>query len=156
MTNGFGVIKQLEPFGPEQVKLIESLNPFSGATERVYCAVPFSVMDTPVDCGVTVKGAVLVMELVPVPVRVTCCGEFDALPVTVSVADSKTRVVGLKVRVTLQLAPIARVKGVAEQLFVAMTKSVLPEIAMLVMVSTEVVELLVTVTVCAGLLLFCS
>jgi len=36
MTNGFGVMKQLEPFGPEQVKLIESLNPFSGATERVY------------------------------------------------------------------------------------------------------------------------
>ena len=104
----------------------------------------------------TVKGAVLVMELVPVPVRVTCCGEFEALPVTVSVADSRTRVFGVKVRVRLQLAPTARVKGVAAQLFVAMAKSALPEIAMLVTVRTEVVELLVNVTVCAGVLVVFS
>jgi len=36
MVNGFGAMEQLEPFGPEQVKLIELLNPFSGATERMY------------------------------------------------------------------------------------------------------------------------
>ena len=113
-------------------------------------------MDTPVDWGVTVKGAVLVMELVPVPVRVTCCGEFEALPVTVRVADSRTRVFGVKVRVTLQLAPAARGKGVAGQLSVAMAKSVLPEIAMPVTVSVAVVELLVKVTVCAGVLVVFS
>jgi hypothetical protein len=36
MTNGLGVIEQLEPTGPEQVNVIELLNPFSGATDRVY------------------------------------------------------------------------------------------------------------------------
>jgi len=36
IVNGFGVMEQVDPFGPEQVKLIELLNPFSGATERMY------------------------------------------------------------------------------------------------------------------------
>ena len=113
-------------------------------------------MDTPLDWGVTVKGAGLIMVLVPVPVRVTCCGEFEALSVTVRVAVSRARVFGVKVRVTLQLALAARVKGVAAQLVVAMAKSVLPEIAMLVTVSVPMVEPLVNVTVCAGVLVVFS
>lgn len=35
MTSGFGEIEQLDPFGPEHVKLIDPLKPFSGATEKV-------------------------------------------------------------------------------------------------------------------------
>jgi hypothetical protein len=114
--------------------------------------VPFWVTDIPVVEGVTVKGAELdVVAAVPVPVRVICCGEFEALPVTVKVAVSAAALLGVKVTLMLQVAFAARVEELAGQLFEAMTKSLLPVMAMLLTVSAEVEELLVSVTVWAAL-----
>ena len=36
MGSGFGVMEQVEPFGPEQVKATEPVKSLSGATESVY------------------------------------------------------------------------------------------------------------------------
>jgi len=154
MTNGFGVTEQLEPTGPEQVNATELLNPFSGAMDSVYCAVLFWVTVTPVVEGVTLKGAELDVPpaaSVPVPVRVICCGEFEAPPVTVNVAVSAIAVLGVKVMLKLQLVFAAKVAGLAGQLPETMTKSELPVMTMLLMASAEDEELLVSVTALAEL-----
>jgi hypothetical protein len=62
--------------------------------------------------GVTVRVTVVAF---PVPVRVTFCGEFDALSVIVTAPVRVPATVGVKVTVTVQVAPAFKVAG---QLFV--------------------------------------
>ena len=80
----------------------------------------------------------------PVPERMTVCGEFEALPLTVKVAVSAAEAVGEKVTVILQVAPTTKLAGQALE---SLVKSLFPERAMLLMVSTVVEEELVNVTV---------
>jgi hypothetical protein len=148
MVSGFGEIEQLVPFGPEQVKSIEPLYPFNGETLNVYVAVPPSVIETPVDCGVTSTGGALAGAVVPVPLSATI-GEFEPLPETVNVAVSSAALLGVNFTLIVQVALAASVAPCVGQVVAGEPKSApfVPEIAMLLMASAEVDELFVSVTV---------
>jgi hypothetical protein len=100
-------------------------------------------METPVATGVTVKGVDPDGAVVPVPVRMTDCGEFEALPVTVKVAVLATALVGKKVTVIVQFAPTARLAGHPLE---SLVKSPFPEIVIWLIVSAEDEDELVSVT----------
>ena len=92
-------------------------------------------------------GKKLTLDATPVPVRVTVCGLPVALSVTVMVPGWLPVAVGVKVTVMVQLAPAAtEVPQVLVWAYGALA-------AMLVMVSAPVPPL-VSVTVCAALVVF--
>ena len=106
-------------------------------------------MDTPIAAGVTVKGPAIPPEppvptASPVPVRLTDCGEFDALATTVRAADSAPARLGVNVTLIWQLAPGA---NGGQLLVCAKSAALVPVTPMLVIDSAEVEELLVSVTV---------
>ena len=92
-------------------------------------------------------GKKLALGATPVPVRLTVCGLPVALSVTVMVPGWLPVAVGVKVTVMVQLAPAATdVPQVLVWAYCALA-------AMLVMVSAPVPPL-VSVTVCAALVVF--
>ena len=106
--------------------------------------------DTPVLAGVMVNGAVFELD-VPVPFRMTDCGEFDAVPLTVKVAVSAPTMLGLKTTLIWQLAPAPRLVGQLLPLPLTKSAALAPLTRMFEMASTEVEEALVRVTVCGAL-----
>ena len=96
---------------------------------------------------VKVVGAKLALDAAPVPVRLTVCGLPVALSVTVIVPGRLPVTVGVKVTLMEQLAPAAT--EVAQVLVWAYGALA----TMLVMVSDAVPEL-VSVTDCAALVVF--
>jgi hypothetical protein len=67
------------------------------------------VVPTVCDGNVKLVGAGVTMTVVPVPDRVTICGEVDALSVMVMVPGRLPLVVGEKVTLIVQVAPPAKV-----------------------------------------------
>jgi len=96
---------------------------------------------------VRLVGAKLALDAAPVPVRLTVCGLPVALSVTVIVPGRLPAAVGVKVTLMEQLAPAAT-EG--PQVLVWAYGALA---AMLVMVRAAVPEL-VSVTVCAALVVF--
>lgn len=92
---------------------------------------------------------------VPVPVSGTVWGELGSLSETDSVADSADWVVGVNVTLMVQLPPLAaRVGGETGHVLVwAKSPAFVPVIEMELMVRAEVPSL-VSVTVCAALVVF--
>lgn len=90
--------------------------------------------------------------VVPVPVRATVA--LDALETAVKVALSAAAAVGENFSLSVQLPDTAKANGVAGHVVEYTAKSVLPLIDRLVIV-TEAVELLVSVTVVSPLLVPC-
>lgn len=83
--------------------------------------------------------------VVPVPVRLTDCGEFEALPETVRIADSAVAALGAKVTWIVQLAAAAKLAG---QVFAPTMKSLaLGPLTLGVPTVMAEAEALVTVTV---------
>jgi hypothetical protein len=154
MLRVLGENEQEEPVGPEHVKPMLLLNPFTGATVRTKVAVLPCTTDTPLELGVTVKSAPVGPTEVLLPVMVTFCGEFDELPLTVKVAFSAPLPVGLNVRLTVQEPEPARMNGAVAQVVAEIAKSVFPVSTMLETVSA-VLELLDTVTTCGLLVVPC-
>jgi hypothetical protein len=125
------------------------LKPLTGATVMVNTAVSPCTTETPVALGVIVKSAPDVTTDEPVPVIFTFAGEFAELPLTVRVADSELPVVlGVNVRLMVQLAEVTSVNGGVAQVVAEMAKSVLPESATPVTVSGKA-ALFESVTTCA-------
>ena len=91
--------------------------------------------------------------LLPVPVRVTDCGELAELAATLRKPVSVAADVGEKVTLTVQVPPMASVNGVAPQVVELMEKSGLPVVATLVTLSVCVVEVFVMVIACGVALL---
>jgi len=115
----------------------------------VNTAVSPCTTETPVALGVIVKSAPDVTTDEPVPVIFTFAGEFAELPLTVRVADSELPVVlGVNVRLMVQLAEVTSVNGGVAQVVAEMAKSVLPESATPVTVSGKA-ALFESVTTCA-------
>jgi hypothetical protein len=86
--------------------------------------------------------------IVPVPVRVSDCGEFVAVSVTVTMSEKVPTDSGVKVMVKLQLALAASVEP---QVVPVWVKSVLLPVSCTLESVAEAVPVLVTMTVCGAL-----
>jgi hypothetical protein len=148
-----GENEQVEPEGPTQEKPMLLLNPFTGVIVRVKEAEPPCTTETPLALGVTVKSAFVGLVDVPVPVRVTDCGEFEELPLMVKVAFSVATNVGVNVTAIVQVPPAAMTVFATQVVAEVIAKSArfAPVMVTLLIVSVPLPGTLVTVKVWAKL-----
>jgi hypothetical protein len=86
-----------------------------------FTVTTLAALVVPIVCAVKVSlvgVAVTTTAALPVPVRLTICGEFEAESVTEIVPESEPVAVGAKVAFTVQLTPAFNVVGETGQLLV--------------------------------------
>lgn len=90
--------------------------------------------------------------VVPVPLRVTDCGLFGALSLIVTLALRAPLAPGVKVTLIVQLLPAVNVLGLIGHVLVCAKSPALVPATLIVVIVRSAVPLLVSVTICAGLL----
>jgi len=134
----------------EFVPVIPMLVRVSGAAPELVSVMVCMALVVPIDCAGKVRNVALRESVgtVPVPLRATVCGESVALFTMLTAAAAEPDAVGVNVTLMVQLAATARL---AAQLLIALNSAALvPVSALLPRVSSAAPEL-VSVIVCATL-----